>query len=208
MRAAIASTSRRVARFVSCSASAPLWRGIGTPAIEASRSTASGKLRPSVSIRNAKMSPCLPDEKSWKNPFWSLTKKEGVFSALKGERPAHSRPCLRSLTRLPTTSDTGSRARISSRKAGVNFMGPRLAPRPALASRRRRCPRLSYGASYRGELRLCPRRQHHTLLLTNTGFISLILDIARSGLRIAGAGGRRRHRRCTGTAGQRDRIGA
>ena len=63
--AAIASTSRRVARFVSCSASAPLWRGIGTPAIAASRSTASGKLRPSVSIRKVKMSPCLPDEKSW-----------------------------------------------------------------------------------------------------------------------------------------------
>ena len=70
-----------------------------------------------------KMSPCLPDEKSWKNPFWSLTKKEGVFSALKGERPAHSRPCLRNLTRLATTSDTGSRARISSRKAGENFIG-------------------------------------------------------------------------------------
>src|SRR5271165_938673 len=138
----MASTSRRLARLFSCSASAPLCRGIGTPAIVASRSTASGKLRPSVSIRNAKTSPCLPDEKSWKNPFWSLTKKEGVFSALKGESPAHSRPCFFSLTRLPTTSETGSRARISSRNAGENFMRPRLARRAALASGALVCPRL------------------------------------------------------------------
>src|SRR5208337_5206444 len=93
-----------------------------TPAIPASRSTASGKLKPSVSLTKVKMSPCLPDEKSWKKPFWSLTKNEGVFSTLNGERPAHSRPCLRSLTRRPTTSETGSRARISSRKAGGNFI--------------------------------------------------------------------------------------
>ena len=31
----------------------------------ASRSTASGKVTPSVSITKSKMSPCLPDEKSW-----------------------------------------------------------------------------------------------------------------------------------------------
>ena len=31
----------------------------------AKSSTASGKLRPSVSMRKVKMSPCLPDEKSW-----------------------------------------------------------------------------------------------------------------------------------------------
>ncbi len=81
-----------------------------------------GKEIPSVSIRKAKPSPCLPDEKSWKNPFWSLTKKEGLFSALNGDSPAHSRPCFRSLTFFLTTSDTGTRARISSRKEGGNFM--------------------------------------------------------------------------------------
>ena len=42
--------------------------GMGTPASSASRSTASGKLRPSVSIRNLKMSPCSPDEKSNTSP--------------------------------------------------------------------------------------------------------------------------------------------
>ena len=35
------------------------------PAIDASRSTASVKPTPSVSIRNEMMSPCLPEEKSW-----------------------------------------------------------------------------------------------------------------------------------------------
>ena len=110
------------------------------PPSTASRSTASGKLRPSVSLTKAKMSPCLPEEKSWKKPFWSLTKNDGVFSALKGERPAHSRPCLRSSTRRPTTSDTGSRARISSRNSVGNFMGTRLAARGRLASRQASCP--------------------------------------------------------------------
>ena len=46
------------------------------------------------------MLPCLPDEKSWKNCFWSLTKNEGVFSALNGDRPRHSRPCFLNLTRV------------------------------------------------------------------------------------------------------------
>src|SRR5208337_871485 len=133
-RAAIASTSRRLARFFSSAASSFVCRGIGTPAMPASRSTASGKLRPSVSLTKAKMSPCLPDEKSWKKPFWSLTKNEGVFSALKGERPAHSRPCLRNLTRRPTTSDTGSRARISSRKAVGNFMGLGMVSESSIAA--------------------------------------------------------------------------
>src|SRR5580704_7977129 len=89
----------------------------------ASRSTASGNVRPSVSIRKAKASPCLPDEKSWKKPFWSLTKNDGVFSALNGDKPRHSRPSLRNLTRAPATADTGSRALISSRNSGGNFMG-------------------------------------------------------------------------------------
>ena len=53
---------------------------------------------------------------------WSFTKKEGVFSALKGESPFHSRPARTNLTRPRTTSDTGSLALISSRKDGGNRM--------------------------------------------------------------------------------------
>ena len=84
----------RLARFFSSAASASLRRGMARPAMPASRSTASGKLRPSVSIRKAKMSPCLPDEKSWKKPFWSLTKNEGVFSEVNGESAAPFAPGL------------------------------------------------------------------------------------------------------------------
>ena len=107
-----------------------------------------GSVRPSVSIRKAKASPCLPDEKSWKKPFWSLTKNEGVFSAVKGERPRHSRPSLRNLTRFPATSETGSRALISSRNSGGNFMGGRLALRWGFGKARSRVvPRLLQGRS-------------------------------------------------------------
>ncbi len=105
-----------------------------TPASEASFSTASGKDSPSVSITNLKMSPFLPEEKSKKEPFWSLTKKDGVFSALKGESPFHSRPALARRTRLPTTAETGSRALISSRTEGGNFMAPYLAAASPLAN--------------------------------------------------------------------------
>src|SRR5215475_6317351 len=87
------------------------------PACCASRSTASGKLTPSVSMRKSKMLPFLPEEKSNHIAFWSLTKNDGVFSLLKGDNPFHSRPALRNFTRRPTTSDTGSRARNSSRNA-------------------------------------------------------------------------------------------
>ena len=55
-----------------------------------------------------------------------VDENDGVFSELKGERAAHSRPALRNLTRAPTTSETGSRAQISSRKAGENFMGTQI----------------------------------------------------------------------------------
>lgn len=61
------------------------------------------------------MLPFLPDEKSNHASFSSLTKNEGVFSLLNGDSPFHSRPALVSFTRLPTTSETGSRARISSK---------------------------------------------------------------------------------------------
>ena len=115
--------SIRLARFLSWTASAWLRRGIGRPAMPASRSTASGKVRPSVSIRKAKASPCLPDEKSWKKPFWSLTKNDGVFSALNGDKPRHSRPSLRNLTRVPATSDTGRRARNLVEKFGRELHG-------------------------------------------------------------------------------------
>ena len=75
-----------------------------------------GKERPSVSITKSKMLPFLPAEKSNQRPFWSLTKKDGVFSGVKGERPRHSRPSFFSRTLRPTTADTGRRARSSSRK--------------------------------------------------------------------------------------------
>ena len=47
---------------------------------------------------------------------------DGVFSLLNGDSPFHSRPALRNFTRLPTTSETGSRARSSSRNCGVKRM--------------------------------------------------------------------------------------
>ena len=65
-------------------------------------------------MTKSKMLPFLPEEKSNHAPFWSLTKKDGVFSGLKGESPFHSRPAFFSCTRRRTTSDTGNRARISS----------------------------------------------------------------------------------------------
>ena len=89
----------------------------------ASRSTASGNSTPSVSITKSKMLPFLPEEKSNHIAFSSLTKNDGVFSWLKGERPFHSRPDFFSCTRRRTTSDTGSRARRSSRNCGVKRMG-------------------------------------------------------------------------------------
>ena len=92
------------------------------PACAASRSTVSGNDSPSVSITKSKMVPFLPDEKSNQAIFWSLTKNEGVFSLLKGESPAHSRPDFLSLTRRPTTSDTGRRAFSSSRNSGEKRM--------------------------------------------------------------------------------------
>ena len=69
----------------------------------------------SVIITKSKMLPFLPEEKSNQAIFWSLTKNEGVFSLLEGESPFHSRPAFLSRTRRPTTSETGSRARNSSR---------------------------------------------------------------------------------------------
>ena len=96
--------------------------GTARPACPASRSTASGKLTPSVSMRKSKMLPFLPDEKSNHIAFWSLTQNDGVFSLLNGDNPFHSRPALRNFTRRPTTSETGSRARSSSRNCGVNRM--------------------------------------------------------------------------------------
>src|SRR5882757_5041899 len=73
-------------------------------------------------MTKSKIVPFLPDEKSNHAIFWSLTKNEGVFSWLKGESPRHSRPALRNFTRRPTTSETGSRARSSSRNWGENRM--------------------------------------------------------------------------------------
>jgi len=62
------------------------------PASPARRCTASTKDSRSVSCRKLMTSPCLPDEKSWKKPLSSLTKKDGDFSLVKGDRPTYSRP--------------------------------------------------------------------------------------------------------------------
>ncbi len=76
-------------------------------------------------MTKSKMLPFLPEEKSNQAIFWSLTKNEGVFSEPNGDRPFHSRPALVSLTRRRTTSDTGSRALMSSRKDGEKRMDPK-----------------------------------------------------------------------------------
>src|SRR3954471_1041217 len=104
--------------------------GTGTPAIEASRSTASGKDTPSVCITKSKMLPFLPEEKSNQAAFWSFTKNDAVFSLLNGDSPFHSRPAFFKDTRRPTTSETGRRAFKSSRKSDEKRIG-----NPSLVSR-------------------------------------------------------------------------
>src|SRR5262245_50682272 len=93
----------------------------------ARRSTASGNERPSVAITKSKMLPLRPDEKSNHIALSSLAKNEGVRSWLNGESPFHSRPAFLSFTRRPTTSETGRRARSSSRNCG----GKRIRPNPS-----------------------------------------------------------------------------
>ena len=68
------------------------------------------------------MSPFWPDEKSNQDPLWSLTKKDGVRSCLKGESPFISRPARFKLTLRATTWLTGSRVRISSSRDGGKRM--------------------------------------------------------------------------------------
>src|SRR5262249_33620930 len=96
----------------------------------------------------SKMLPFLPEEKSNHIDFWSLTKNEGVRSLLKGDSPLHSRPAFLSRTRCPTTSETGRRARSSSRNWGENRIQPALLIRWALQYRTTR--------GSRGERRACP----------------------------------------------------
>ena len=77
-------------------------------------------------MTNLKMSPFCPEEKSNHEPLWSLTKKEGVFSCLNGDRPFSSRPARFSETLRPTTWLTGRRALISSSKDGGKRMRLRI----------------------------------------------------------------------------------
>ena len=121
-RSDASSTACSRVRSSSCSTSRGPAVGTAKPASSASRSTASGKLRPSVSITNLKMSPFWPDEKSNQEPLWSLTKNEGVRSCLKGERPFISRPARFSATLRATTWLTGSR-RGFHRAGGGKRMG-------------------------------------------------------------------------------------
>ena len=90
---------------------------------------------------------------SWKDK--KMTKKDGVFSLLNGDKPLNSRPERTSLTRLPTTSETGSRAFSSSRNCGVKRMGhaPRFSSRGVLVWRIGRIGRVIIGRqlqSFRG----------------------------------------------------------
>src|ERR1700712_1249153 len=73
-------------------------------------------------MTKSKMLPFLPEEKSNQASFWSLTKNDGDFSLLNGDRPFNSRPERCNFTRRPTTSETGSRAFSSSRNCGVKRM--------------------------------------------------------------------------------------
>src|SRR3954470_21405205 len=104
--------------------------GTDMPAMEASRSTASGNVTPSVCITKSKILPFLPEEKSNHAAFWSFTKNDAVFSLLNGDSPFHSRPAFFKDTRRPTTSETGRRAFKSSRKSGEKRIG-----NPGLVSR-------------------------------------------------------------------------
>lgn len=61
-------------------------------------STASWKLRFSLSWRNRKISPALPVLKHLKIFFSGITKNEGVLSWLKGLRPFHVEPVFLSWT--------------------------------------------------------------------------------------------------------------
>ena len=97
--------------------------GSGTPASCASRSTASGKLTPSVSITKSKMLPFLPEEKSWNQAFLIVDEERRRLLLVERRQPLEFAALLASFTRRPTTSDTGSRACSSSRNWGVKRMG-------------------------------------------------------------------------------------
>src|SRR3984957_10583347 len=112
-------TSKRVLCLSSRRSASGELCGSSSPAIDARRSTDSGNESPSVWTRKSKILPFLPEEKSNHACFWSLTVNDGVFSCWNGDSPFHSRPARFSFTRLPTTSETGSRARSSSRNWGV-----------------------------------------------------------------------------------------
>src|SRR5262245_19982114 len=129
------------------------------------------------------MLPFLPEEKSNHLDFWSLTKKEGVRSLLKGDSPLHSRPAFLSRTRRPTTSETGRRARSSSRNWGGNRMQRALLIRWALQYRtargrrggRRACPGYPQRvARYGRQNELCPYVWHSLGLLTRRPRAALI----------------------------------
>src|SRR5579885_79150 len=107
-----------------------LWRssgeatGRGRPASRASRSTASGKLKASLRMRKPITSPWAPQPKQWKNPFSSLTVKEGVFSLWNGQSPRLSRPRRCSLTLRAMMPTSERRCRSSSRHWGGKLNHP------------------------------------------------------------------------------------
>ena len=109
--AASSMTSWSVLRFSSRASSSLENFGSGMPAICAEPLDGlRERARPRSASRSRRCSPFLPEEKSNQACFWSLTKNDGVFSLLNGDRPFHSRPDFCNFTRRPTTSETGRRA--------------------------------------------------------------------------------------------------
>ena len=109
--------------------------GMSTPASRASRSTASGKVRPSVSIRKVKMSPFLPAEKSNQAPFWSLTKKEADLLLVEGREAGELAALLLELDappdhrrggkpRLDLLEEVGRKAHVLPGDSGALLLAP------------------------------------------------------------------------------------
>src|SRR5262245_9739409 len=116
--AAASSAPWSVACFSALRRSSGELTGTSRPASRASRSTASGKGKPSLRMTKPTTSPWAPQPKQWKKFLSSLTVNEGVFSLWKGQRPVCSRPRFCSRTRRPTTWEIDRRFRSSSTNSG------------------------------------------------------------------------------------------
>ena len=92
--------------------------GTFIPARRARNSTASGKLRFSISIMKFITLPPLPQPKQWYICFEGDTENDGVFSLWKGQSPNRFWPLrLVRATYSPTTSSMGFRSASSCKKS-------------------------------------------------------------------------------------------